>query len=297
MTAEQITDFKTQVMSELQSIDVRPFVFGPSSVTASQAPYAISTQPSKDDETMDASLLMSPDYVCPLIPSELSILVSQVFERDTISWLRYSAAKKFIQWRDTNDLVSKPQSLYRPLSASASQALTTPVGATTSFAMARITDHTQREERLAQIRLSKWAADLQRSLQNERARFESLARSERAIWLTERLGECVQDGTIIPISQARPDNRPSSLSEIIYRHHSRPSYTDTRDPLGILAWKANMKRHAKVAIRVLTGMGIFAGFFLLFRESEVGREVVREMRGVRDRCFDLNAVGWRFVVG
>src|SRR6202000_2471800 len=43
--------------------------------------------------------LMSPDYVQPLLPSELTVLVNQVFNPDTISWLRHSAAKKFISWR------------------------------------------------------------------------------------------------------------------------------------------------------------------------------------------------------
>jgi len=194
MSDDDLNSLKENISSELQSAGVKAFQFAPSPndthFDAPLAPYTISTHPSKDHETMDASLLMSPDYIQPLMSSELGYLVSQVFSPDTISWLRHSAAKKFVQWRASSTPTLKPQSLYRPLtssftnSASQSQALTAPVGATTSYALARITDHTQREEKIAQVRLANWAADLQRSLQNERARFDALARSERAVWLT-----------------------------------------------------------------------------------------------------------------
>ncbi len=52
-----------------------------------------------DHDTMDASLLMSPDYVQPLIPTDLASLVSLVFSQDGASRLRHSAAKKYTQWR------------------------------------------------------------------------------------------------------------------------------------------------------------------------------------------------------
>ena len=40
---------------------------------------------------------MSPDYVQPLIQSELANVVDQVFCENGASWLRHAAAKKFIQ--------------------------------------------------------------------------------------------------------------------------------------------------------------------------------------------------------
>lgn len=222
---------------------------------------------------MDASLLMSPDYVQPLVESELLPLVSQIFERDAISWLRHAAAKKFLIWRASSTPLSKPQCLYRPLalpSTSSSQVLTAPVGATTSYALARITDHTQREERIAQVRLANWAADLQRSLQNERTRYEALARSERAVWLTERLGECVQDGTIVPISRARKDDpafdQGSGIlvrQEKYSRRRDMPQdmrdMLDRHDPLGLLIMNENFKRKGWAILKVLSGVGILGG--------------------------------------
>lgn len=289
MSAEQLASLKENIMSEMQTNNIRPFVFGLGSGDAHEpppsAPYAISAQPSKDEDTMDASLLMSPDYIQPLVPSELSFLVTQVFSRDTISWLRYSAAKKFVQWR-TSDPVSRPQSLYRPLSQSkslipsSSQILTAPIGATTSYALARITDHTQREERIAQVRLANWAADLQRSLQNERNRFESLARSERAVWLTERLGECVQDGTIVPLSQARQTSFAGDSGTLVkagtysrkknaeigsYREGVNP-----HDPLGLLQLNEDMKKRAWFALQLVGGMGFFGGLAYFFTRTFQG---------------------------
>lgn len=266
LSAEEISNLKEQILSELHKADIKHFAgLG----ADAGAPFAISTHPSRDLEAMDASLLMSPDYVQPLVRSELSEFVAQVFERDTIAWLRHSAAKKFVQWRALATPVSRPQSLYRPLSSSvsSSQNLTAPVGATTSFALARITDHTQREERIAQVRLANWAADLQKSLYNERLRYEALARNERAVWLTERLGECVQDGTIVPLSEARKDHKFDPESNALVKRETYRRKTsmagslvvDRNDPLGLLELNRDMQRKAWDFVRLLGGFGILGG--------------------------------------
>jgi hypothetical protein len=128
---------KTSILARLQTTSIRPFFFGKpiedaliavqglpivASATNSTArpsspseptqypfnvptyPYAISSTPGPDTDTMDASLLMSPDYVQPLLPSELAALVNQVFDPESIAWLRHSAAKKFLTWRHRTKL-------------------------------------------------------------------------------------------------------------------------------------------------------------------------------------------------
>lgn len=302
LSAEQLSSLKENIICELQSANIKPFLFGPTPedpLTQLTPPYTISSLPSKDHETMDASLLMSPDYIEPLIPSELSYLVTQVFSPDTISWLRHSAARKFIQWRQNSSVLTKPQSLYRPLtsslfsSSSQSQILTTPVGATTSYALARITDHTQREERIAQVRLANWAANLQRSLQNERARFDELARSERAVWLTERLGECVQDGTIVPLSQARnrkdsPETgawgslvKQDSYSRYRERDISSKAGMDVRDPLGLLRLNEEIRSKGWTALKVVGSVGIISGLALW---------------GIRSLMSEYKVQGWNWAL-
>lgn len=296
-------------MSELEAANIRPFVFASTSEKSPTLPYAISTSPSKENDSMEASLLMSPDYIQPLVPSELNSFVAQMFESDSISWLRHSAAKKFIAWRASSTPIAKPQALYRPLISGPMcgfQSLTAPVGATTSYALARITDHTQREERIAQVRLANWAADLQRSLQNERARFDALARSERAVWLTERLGECVQDGTIIPISRARQNAYDSTSGALVNQgtySRRRAKSQDSRggidrhDPLGLLMLNEELKRKSWVVLKVVSSFGLLGGLAFWVTRSLQGSETDAVMwgfggLGIRD-WVELGAVDWR----
>lgn len=275
MSPEHVAASKEQINSQLLEANIRPFSFA-TAFPGSEAqqpgcPYAISSATGSDHDTMDASLLMSPDYVQPLIPTELAALVQQIFNQDGVSWLRHSAARKYIQWQKAES-ASRPMELYQPLNpsspyaqGSASRVLTPPLGATSSFAIARIADHTQREERLAQIRLANWAADLQKSLDRERASYEQLARGERAIWLTERLNECVQDGTLVPTS-----GRGTSASQA--EGHPRRSWGPNRglktksmqhqDPLGLLEVVADVRHKGLVALEVLGSLSVLGGLAL-----------------------------------
>ncbi|ODH36230.1 hypothetical protein ACO22_02836 [Paracoccidioides brasiliensis] len=264
LSETEIQQLKRSFLSQAQEADVRPFLFGDftaaregdeaaattttaktttTTTTSPSLPFAVSSANSHDDDNMDASLLMSPEYVQPLFPSELNLLIENLFDRDNLSWLRHLATKKLIQsfphpHRPLNSPQTTPprpsqirtQSLTSPSTIpSQSSPFTSPLSSISpsqvlipypslcpcpypststpspagppSYTLSRLSDHTQREEHLAQLRLAKWAADLQQSLQNERERYETLARSERAVWLAERLGECVVDGTLVPISR------------------------------------------------------------------------------------------------
>ncbi|KAI3397016.1 hypothetical protein diail_11343 [Diaporthe ilicicola] len=274
MTPEDVAQSKARIRSELMEAGVRPFSFTVSSTgipgdVEPRYPYAVSSTPGSDHDIMDASLLMSPDYVQPLVQSELAAVVNQVFCENGASWLRHAAAKKFIQWKNTEHS-SRPRALYKPMGLPASPSMplvtagpfSSPVGATSQYSLARIADHTQREERLAQIRLANWASELQRSLANERARYDALARGDRAIWLTEKLHECVQDGELIPFSDR--DRSASRPSEKMRRRLGRSrgystSTTQSQDPLGLLRVAARVKANGWVALEVLGGVGILGG--------------------------------------
>jgi hypothetical protein len=132
LSTQEVVALKTSILARLQTTTLRPFFFGkalddallavqglpaarPSSSGApSEAaqypfstptyPYAVSSTSGPDHDNMDASLLMSPDYVQPLLPSELVVLVNQVFDPESIAWLRHSAAKKFLAWRRRTEL-------------------------------------------------------------------------------------------------------------------------------------------------------------------------------------------------
>jgi len=132
ISVQELVALKTSILAHLQLTSIKPFLFGkpledallavqslpilasnqinsgfpsePSHYPFSTPthPFAISSTVGSDDENMDASLLMSPDYVQPLLPSELPTLVTQVFDPDSISWLRHAAAKRFLAWCKTS---------------------------------------------------------------------------------------------------------------------------------------------------------------------------------------------------
>jgi hypothetical protein len=246
------------------------------------APYTITSINGPDLDTMDASLLMSPEYVQPLLPSELGLLIDQLFDTDTIAFLKHTAAKKLLAWHATHPrLVRTPSPSVRhstqdstlaspyPTSLSNSGVLvshalgsSSELSLTTSnsYALAKVADHSQREERLAQIRLSKWASDLQLSLQRERERYERLARNERAVWLIERMGEEVREGQVVPFDQSkdaafsRRDGSPTQSFKggPIYQHQMH-------DPLGLLQWRDSMRTRGWIALQVVGSFGVVGG--------------------------------------
>ncbi|OJD22557.1 hypothetical protein ACJ73_06094 [Blastomyces percursus] len=308
LSETQIHSLKRSFHSQARGAGVRPFLFGDlsGSIDDEEAipslPFAVSSANSNDNDTMDASLLMSPDYVQPLAPSELNLLLEKLFDRDNVAWLRHLAAKKLIQSCDSHTIsptrhpqvysapkaggiTSNPSQFSSPLSSvSPSQVLVPYPGADSggplSYTMSRVADHTQREEHLAQIRLAKWASDLQQSLQNERERYESLARGERAVWLTERLGECVVDGTLLPMSQTPGFTYPKARRTVkgnggsgseavtVPGPNGRPvkyrvaDMSSSRDPLGLIRWNDDVKRTGWVVIQVIGSVGVVGGLAL-----------------------------------
>lgn len=274
MSPDQVAASKEQINSQLQEADIRPFGFAAAfpgqTVPRSECTYAISSATGSDHDIMDASLLMSSDYVQPLIPTELVTLVEQMFSQEGASWLRHSAARKYIQWRRAG--TTKPMELYQPVSLgssnalTASQALYPALGATSSFAIARVADHTEREERLARLQLASWAVDLQKSLDKERASYERLARGDRAVWLTERLNECVQDGTLVPVagrgkSPAEADGK-SRQNRSKMRRGSPTKSMQHQDPLGLLEVAAELRHKGLVALEVLGSLSVLGGLAL-----------------------------------
>ncbi|EXJ88225.1 hypothetical protein A1O1_05155 [Capronia coronata CBS 617.96] len=247
------------------------------------APYTVTSTSGPDLDTMDASLLMSPEYIQPLLPSELSLLVEQIFEPETVSYLRHTAARKLVAWHARHPrltTVSSPSlpsvhnsTLTSPVQTSLSNsAVLLPLGSdvslntSNSWALAKVADHTQREERLAQVRLSKWASELQLSLQRERERYERLARGERAVWLVERMGEEIRDGRVLPHDHLSPhqQQQQQALMEkgvkagMLYGCADIPSY-QIHDPLGLLRWQDSVRTRGWIALQIVGSFGVMGG--------------------------------------
>ncbi|KAI5808518.1 Septin-domain-containing protein, partial [Peziza echinospora] len=268
LTPQQIKSLKLSILSDLRAAGIQPFLFGKgfddvlAGTSEICAPFAISSAISNDQENMDASVLMSPDYTPPLVDVELGELIHHVFESTNITWLKHLTAKKYIKWASRGASSSQFRGSLLPSSRSdsythnrslssstinpSSSSLSLGASSPPNFTLARIADHTQREERLAQARLARWANDLQRSLRAERERYERLAKGERAIWLTERLNECVIDGQLVPASMAltKAKTENSVLGRAQVKSSEEWGNFSLKDPLGILGTLQKLSKGA-----------------------------------------------------
>jgi len=293
LTEERITSLKNQFHQRAQDAGIKPFLFGtqlprePDGLEP-RPPYAVSSEKTTDMEVMDASTLMSPDYVQPLLVSELGTLVEKLFDRDNLAWMRHSAAKKLAHHRGDfssvlpktapppNAIPGAPGGLgWRGVSgASMNSSIASLSESPPSYTIARLKDYTRHEERMAQVRLAHWATDLQRSLQNERDRYAALARGDRAVWLTEKLSECVIDGSLVPISQTPGfcglhipvgEKGPNGLHAMrSHGAYNEYRFTDMspHDPLGVVRWIDDLGRRGWVLVQIVSSVGVVGGLAL-----------------------------------
>ncbi|CAI6335744.1 unnamed protein product [Periconia digitata] len=376
LSPTELIAIKTSILARLQLTSIKPFLFGtaiddalltvqglpqnePSPSDDVEAtenkqfpfsiptyPYAVSSILGPDTETMDASLLMSPDYVQPILPSELTALVSRVFDPESIAWLRYAAAKKFLAWRRRTKLpeesfilpdmqkssikrgsvssgsvgltgaainTSANSSLFS--STSPSGVLVPPMGSPfynstlhspfpaspslshtqldnggqpSDFQLARYQQAAHGEQKLAEVRLAKWATDLQRSLRNERERYDDLQRTERAKWLLERVGEEVASGNIVasPGGSPRADWAVTKRSITTKTEESRQRYRanglDSRDPLGLCDFSDEVRRRGFVLVKVLGGMSVLGACIVAVARAYTGWESGTREGGIWD---------------
>ncbi|KAF2234044.1 hypothetical protein EV356DRAFT_447313 [Viridothelium virens] len=298
---ETVASLKVRLLEDLSDADVQPFLFGKSIEECQKEPlqsppFVVSSAPGSDAETMDASLLMSSEYMQPLLPSELYTLVDQIFEPDNAAWLRHSAARKFLQWRSTRDgksmLMNKPtpthaggttfeidsarkkgpsnitspdisrsssssqDHLLPSSSRSLSPAASLPPHDQHQNALTLLTNRPQREEHLAQVRLAKWATDLQRSLQNERDRYERLARGEPTSYLMDKLEECNAGPTAVEQEGMLVRTKDGAMARRRTGRLPRGPIQDARDPLGLLGWADQVGQKGWLVVQVLGGCGI-----------------------------------------
>lgn len=266
MTMESIARSKLQIRSELLEAGIRPFPFKDDSAW----PYAVSSLAGSDHDIMDASVLMSPDYVQPLVASELPALVERIFCADGASWLRHAAAQKYLQWKKSGSF-SRPRGLSRSLAIPAGNSLIT-TGLRTLHQTTRVADRQQQQERLARIQMANWAANLERNLKREQAQLEALARRERADWLLRKMSEEYGEGRLVAAGDT--DRRTLSLQEKEETRLSRTrkqrgfSTEAYQDPLGLVEVTANMKAKSWDAIQLLGSLGLLGGLaFLATRQG------------------------------
>ncbi|KAK4547067.1 hypothetical protein LTR36_001288 [Oleoguttula mirabilis] len=319
LAADEIAVCREKVATFMQSIAAEPYTFpgigtrfesSQASEDKPSEPLAVSSALADDVEEVDASVLMSSQYVQPLVPSELGYLVEQLLDPDNIARMRHFSASKFLLWRQQHlgahidlhkqTLLRSPRfgntlpsvtstgslleeqskvlvphstsSYYRSASPSPSDflALSGNGVGTSAYALAHHNDQTQGTEPFRQVRLAKWAQDLQRSLNNERKRYTRLYANPAADWTT-----------------ATSDAEKDDHEKVLTAAHHRPArgrlggdiaIIDPQDPLGVLAFGQAFRRRGWVALQIAGGMGV--AFWVVRNWAEV-----QEWFGARQPVF------------
>ena len=272
LSQESLQALQTSLVDKFQTAGVRPFPL--SSVDLATIVHTVSAAPSNDEENMDASLLMSSEYVRPLLPSSLTSVVHHMFDAENVLRFRALAARKIIYNRAIPGTPAMPSPFalsaaqsplprtISPLSTPSSPShASLPIALTQSpYIQATILDHTQREEKLAQVRLARWAMNLQKGIQDERTQFEAMARNERANWLSKKLGEYNSGENVIsPEARIPMDLQEKGLQpfgKAFVRQHAPRSFKNASDPLGVLKWSDDVKRRGWLAFQVVGSFGI-----------------------------------------
>lgn len=245
---------KQSISDELGQLGIPYFTF--TTDDPPTPPYAVCSAPSSDEDNMDASLLMSSDYIQPLLPSELGMLIDQLLDKDNIARMRHLSAKKLVQSKAAVQLMNSATTILghpnnpAPTNSSlASQILTTSTLRPPLHSQLRLAEYTRREEKLAQIRLAKWANDLRRTMRDERAQFEAVQQVDRTTWLSQKLEECTHNA-------ASSIDRKMIRSELA-GHSSSLGLTNPNDPLGLLRCDEYLRQHGLRIFQVVGTFGVF----------------------------------------
>ncbi|KAK5715645.1 hypothetical protein LTR15_010291 [Elasticomyces elasticus] len=290
VSSEEMSARKVEVLKDLEDLnegledDLLRSAFGQRSI-----PLAISSALSDDAETIDASILMSSQYVQPLIPSELSSLIDLLL--DDAPRIRHLSAVKFLAWRqrnlgaqidernsrdqrsplfghtlpsvtDTGSMLEDPSkvlvpygssSYFRSVSPSAvseSPSVGAGATATSTYALAHYNEQTQSPDSVPfrQVRLAKWARDLQRGLENERRKYQTRWHANPDAKTEE--GKNSSEKAMAPL-QNTASSRPSRG-----RLGGAIAVIDPRDPLGILSFAQAFRRQGWFVLRVASGCGL-----------------------------------------
>lgn len=267
------TQTRAQILEQMRSADISLLTLPDGAPPL----FDVCSSPSNDLESMDASLLMASDYIQPLHHSDLPLLIDYLFEPSNVTFLKHLSARKLVSWRKsppTRSFALTPSplrtNLFAPTmplssnSSSSGRSALSPTSAALTYTSARLTDHKQREERMAQINLGNWAEGLRRNLAAERSRYESIANAEREKWLRERLQECVFDSKIVSndkaVAYGAQRSQFSDMCSNITKTQkgSLSGRHDALDPFALMLWR----RRALTALQVIGGFSILSAFAL-----------------------------------
>ncbi|KAL9606289.1 MAG: hypothetical protein Q9179_000564 [Wetmoreana sp. 5 TL-2023] len=241
LEVEDIRRLKSLISDELAQLNVISHsLLADNSATP---PFAVSSAPSNDQDNMDASLLMSSEYIQPLLPSELGTMIDQLFDNDNIAKLRYLSAKKLVQSTPALQLIRNAPSASGSFFGTANAASSfTPSQILTldprhrPFSQQSLAGSMKQEEEQAQVRLARWARNLRKTSRDGHAESKELEQSD--------LLSTSSDKSIILSELANTDTSPFGI----------PS---ANDPLGLLRSEEYLRRYGWRIFRVVGTFGVF----------------------------------------
>ena len=251
-------------------------------------PFTISSALGNDLELIDASVLMSSSYLQPLVPSELSFFINHFLEPENIARLRHLSAAKFLLWRQENlgshldlqkqlllqsprfDHCSREMESTRSMPDDESKVLV-PYGSSSYFrspspaasdnsaisgsdvgsstyALARYNNNASPTEPFRQVRLAKWAQDLQRGLDSERRRYKQMYANVPSDWTSNQADS---DKAATDANRSLVANKPATG-----RLGGDLGIIDPRDPLGVLVFSQALRSRGWFALQVAGGCGL-----------------------------------------
>ncbi|KAL8980022.1 MAG: hypothetical protein Q9205_004789 [Flavoplaca limonia] len=245
---ESLPEVKSVISKELDHSGIACFNLGTDG--SIKPPYAVCSASSNDEDNMDASLLMSSEYIQPLLPSELSLVIDHLLQPQNIARLRHLSAKKLVQSKTALKLLSLSTAdtsmrSTHPSSDSTSDTLTSDPFHPLTHPQDRLAEYTRQEEKRAHIRLAKWANDLRKTMRDERAQFGELQHMERTTWLSKRLEECQQD------TLSRDNEKYNMGTKTI------GLLSSSNDPLGLLRYDESFRRHGWQIFQIVGTLGLF----------------------------------------
>ncbi|KID69777.1 Cell division/GTP binding protein, partial [Metarhizium hybridum] len=190
--------------------------------------YAISSATQADAEIIDASILMSSDYLPPLVATDLGDLVKNLLSVEGSTWLRHSAACKAIKWMRQQ----------RHRGSLLPSALTcTKLSPFFGLPQVQFTNQTLNQRDRGRIEVASWAEGLRQSLVAERLRqqiTQSMSLTRKQLAVTRR---------------SRSSSKPSRTVA--------PSVTTThQDPLGLLELVSQLQTGGKLTLELVSSFGI-----------------------------------------
>lgn len=199
------------------------------------------------DPQIDASIMMTENYMPELVPSDLDSLLPLLLYDDRPARLRHYTARKFLAWKSRHQyehsLICRPETEYGTLLPSA------------DFTISRIAEHTKAEDQKSRLRVAAWASEIKQSfamVRGKPAGSEHYAINEKsAEWLLTRMNDYVEE--------------EKRANEVWQKREGRQYLTDEADPLGLLRARERWSRRLRKAFKWCLDLGFsVTGVFLCY---------------------------------